>query len=64
MIPKVRKAIEGLSQSDIFEKTIMKKQDYSLMPDRMLMGVVYPTEICCQNVGFPVFSQCLGKISK
>lgn len=42
---------------------IMKNQDYSIMPNKMFMGSVYPTEMACESIGFPKFTQWLGKFS-
>ena len=57
------KATEGFVSSDLIDKKIMKTQQYCLMPNKMFTGCVYPTELVCENLGFPKFTAWLGKFS-
>ena len=41
----------------------MRTQQYCLMPNKMFTGCVYPTQMICENLGFPKFTSWLGKFS-
>lgn len=41
----------------------MRNQNYCLMPNKMFLSCVYPSEMICENIGFPKFTEWLGKFS-
>lgn len=60
---QICKATEGFVKADTYDRIIMRSQDYSIMPNKLFMAAVYPSEMACQNIGFPKFTQWLGKFS-
>lgn len=60
---KLTNATEGFVKADLLEKTIMRNQNYCLMPNKMFLTCVYPCEMVSENLGFPKFTQWLGKFS-
>jgi hypothetical protein len=41
----------------------MRNQNYCLMTNKMFLSCVYPCELTCEAMGFPKFTQWLGKFS-
>lgn len=60
---KFTMATEGFVKADLIDRSIMKSQNYCLMPNKMFLSCIYPCEMTCENLGFPKFTQWLGKFS-
>ena len=53
---KLAFATDGFALGDKLEKTIMRNQNYCLMPNKMFLSCIYPCEMICENIGFPKFT--------
>ena len=47
----------------MMDRSIMRNQNYCLMTNKMFLSCVYPCELTCEAMGFPKFTQWLGKFS-
>lgn len=47
MFRKLVKATQSIARADVIDRTIMRNQNYCLMPNKMYLGCVYPCQMVC-----------------